>query len=134
MTQLQRPSMKYTQQIHEQGELLRDQLLRGEIPDYAERETWKEEYKKVLKRWENGEAKLEELIRAVNGRLKAWYFRSAEKLPLLHPSFPVFVAMLLNEDHIIRLFPPEAVEDLVAQYGRRAGHIDGSYWLLGRAV
>lgn len=125
-----RSLIKYREENHQLADELRAQVLAGNLPGYAEMETWKTKYQTVLQQWENGETTLDELIKAVEARLKAWYFRSAVRLPQLHPSYPVFTAMLMNEEHIVKLFPAEAVAWLIEQYGKRKGTISGSYWTL----
>ena len=101
------------------------------FPDYYEQEKWKHQYGLMLQAFEKGEATLDELALAAEGRLRAWFFRSVEhlQLPLLHPLFPVFASMLLNEEYIRRIFPAEIVERMVAKYGRQKGQINGSYWI-----
>ena len=104
------------------------------VPDYYEQEKWKQQYGVTLQAFEKGEATLDELALAAEGRLRAWFFRSAERFSLIHPRFTVYVNMLLGEEHIRKCFPVEIVERLVKKYGRRQGErkvrgiIDGSYW------
>ena len=102
-------------------------------PDYAERESWKQKYGLALQAFQKGEACMDELLPAAEERCRAWFFRSAERLPLLHPRFPVYVSMLLQEEPIRNLFPAEIADQLVAKYGQRKkakciGIINGSYW------
>ena len=99
--------------------------------DYAEQEELKHKYGQVLQAFKNGEASMDELFIASEGRSVAWFFRSVAnlRLPLLHPQFPAFISMLLNEEHISWLFPAEIVERMVAKYGQRKGEINGSYWI-----
>ena len=104
------------------------------VPDYYEQEKWKQQYGVTLQAFEKGEATLDELVLAAEGRFRAWFFRSAGRFSLIHPRFPVYVSMLLNEEHIRKCFPMEIVERLVKKYGRcqkdkkARGIIDGSYW------
>ena len=104
------------------------------VPDYYEQEKWKQQYGTVLKAFEEGEATMDDLVLAAEGRLRAWFFRSAGRFSLIHPGFPVYISMLLNEEHIRKCFPVEIVERLVKKYGQGQkdkkvrGIIDGSYW------
>lgn len=104
------------------------------VPDYHEQEQWKQQYGVTLQAFEKGEANLDDLVLAAEGRLRAWFFRSAGRFSLIHPRFMVYVFMLLKEEHIRNCFPVEIVERLVEKYGRRQGDkkvrgiIDGSYW------
>ena len=101
------------------------------FPDYAEQEELKHKYGLVRQAFEKGVASIDELFLASEGRSVAWFFRSVAnlQLPLLHPQYPVFTSMLLNEEHIRRSFPAEIVERMVAKYGQRKGQINGSYWI-----
>ena len=101
------------------------------FPDYAEQEELKHKYGQVLQAFKKGEASMDELFLASEGRSVAWFFRSVAnlRLPLLHPQFPAFTSRLLNEEHIRCSFPAEIVERMVAKYGQRKGQIDGSYWI-----
>ena len=105
----------------------------GYIPSYEERELMKQFYGLTMKKYAEGNASLEELVSAAMARLLAWFFRSAERCPKAHPSFEIFVAMLLNEEQVRSTFPAELAEMLVDKYGRRDdkwdGRIDGSYWV-----
>ena len=104
------------------------------FPDYYEQEKWKQQYGVTLQAFEKGEANLEDLVLAAEGRLRAWFFRSAGRFSLIHPRFTVYVNMLLGEEHIRKCFPVEIVERLVKKYGQRQkdkkvrGVINGSYW------
>ena len=101
------------------------------FPDYAEQEELKHKYGQVLQAFKKGEASIDELFLAAEGSFLAWFFRSIDhlQLPLLHPQFPVFTSMLLNEEHKRWIFPAEIVERMVAKYGQRKGEINGSYWI-----
>ena len=110
------------------SDLLRQQVLTEDYPSYQEQENWKTRYRDVLLEWGSGAATAEQMLEAAECRLKAWYFRSAKRIPYLHPSYPIFVSMLMAEDSIRMLFPEEICSLLVKRYGRRKGEIDGSYW------
>ena len=101
------------------------------FPDYAEQEELKHKYGLVLQAFKKGEASIDELFLAAEGSFLAWFFRSIDhlQLSLLHPQFPVFTSMLLNEEHKRWIFPAEIVERMVAKYGHRKGEINGSYWI-----
>ena len=60
------------------------------FPDYDERESWKHKYGLVLQAFEKGEASMDELFLAADGKLRAWFFRSTERFSLIHTRFPVY--------------------------------------------
>ena len=110
-------------------------LLEGSGADhflnYDERESLKNQYGKIFQAFERGQANMDELFSAAEGRFRAWFFRSAERLPLIHPNFSVYVSMLLKDAHFRTLFPAEIVDRLAAKHDKRKGikgTIDGSYW------
>lgn len=111
------------------GKSLRMQMLGRDCPAYAEQETWKEDYRFALERWQQGKAALPELVAYADRRFQAWYFRSAKLHPKTHPVYPAFAAMLLNQEHFRSLFPGEVIEKLVERYGKRKGIERGSYWM-----
>ena len=116
-----------------QGQWLLEDSGMDHFPDYAERESWKQKYGLALQAFEKGEASMDDLFSAAEGKLRARFFRSAERFSLMHPRFPVYVSMLLQEEPIRTLFPEALADQLVAKYGQRKkakciGIIDGSYW------
>ena len=119
-------------QKKEKAAELWQQILKGSgmdhVPAYAEREKLKDKYREVLQAYEKGEATLDDLLAAAEGRFRAWYFRSAERKPLNHPPFSIFTAMLLHDAKSQSLCLPEIETQLVEKYGRCKGKLDGSYW------
>ena len=88
------------------------------VPTYEQWEKMKECYDQTLKAYEKGEAYLDELVDVAEDRFRAWFFRSAERFPLLHPRFPVYVSTMLNEEHSINAFSDKVIDMLVGKDGQ----------------
>lgn len=92
------------------------------LAGYKKREEQKRQSYDVLA---DKTATLDEKIKAAEGLMEAWYWRSAEAN---HPPYWDYVAMLLDQEDRKDNLPKDVYDAMVNKYGKRKGIKSGSYY------
>lgn len=106
---------------------LQEKFGKDNVIHYKEREALE------VKGWEivnNSALSLSDRIAGAEMAFRCWFARSVlADATLKHPTLEIYISMLLNQMHVMKMLPQDVYKAMILKYGTRPGIPEGkSYW------